>query len=379
MKSVLASYEVAAVPVVWKLRFNPQLNTVHPNTIGIPISTSRTSEGDRLYIDWGDGTQTIVDNNSSEDVFKHTYSADINNVVVSITSNTWPSFSYISDISDGKPIRTEYFNETLIAVENAIPALSRYSMSTYTAIFKDCANLKTVPSDVFINWSNIRNFNSCFNGCSSLESIPAGIFDSHTECTAFYYTFTDCTSLKEIPTGLFDNNTKVTNFSFCFSGCSSLTSIPSGLFDNNKQVTIFVGCFEECSSLISIPVGLFDNNLLATSFTGCFRLCGNLASIPEGLFDNNTEGTTFNQCFTWCYKLANIPSGLFANNTKVTTFQNCFFMSLPENTSLIIGSPSVDNATNFAEDTTVIVPANSTTYDTFTAVAESLNITVQTA
>ena len=446
--TLLASYETAAVPVSWQLRFNPQSNTVHPNTIGVPFTQYSFGEGSSpMTIDWGDGTSSVVDENSQLEDFTHTYDTSADDVTVTLTSKTWPSYRYAvesySDSASSSIIRKQYFDTALISVLDRIPKVAGgyYDGATasfgtdlfngcnnlvfvpddvfdnnaannrisFSSCFNGCSSLTSIPAGLFDNIVNVTSFSSCFNGCSSLTSIPVGLFTNNTQITSFYNCFKGCSSLTSIPAGLFDNNTQVTTFWWCFGGCSSLTSIPDGLFDNNTQVITFAYCFYG-TGIISIPVGLFDNNVNVTSFADCFNKCSELKnipadlfsknvevtdfsscfndsgveSIPEGLFDNNTKATAFRQCFGF-NRLTNVPQNLFAKNINVTDFGRCFVNAyFSDEVTLTIGSPVVDRADNFVFDQlsmtmTVIVPANSTTYDTFTEVAKDLNIVVQTA
>lgn len=337
--TLLASYETAAVPVSWQLRFNPQLNTTHANTVGIPfLATCFTQGSEPMTVDWGDGAATIVDENSDFADFTHTYATSVDDIVVTMSSSTWDKYRIIvgllaSNLHESQTLREDYFQCTLIGVENRIPKLygiqqrERYFDATYVGynLFCDCNHLASIPSDLFDDNIQADDFDNCFYR----------------------------TKLTTIPSALFANCIKAVSFSDCFAWCTSLTTIPPELFRNNIDVIYFISCFDRCTSLPSIPIGLFDSNTKVKSFNYCFQNCTALTSIPTNLFSNNTAVTSFNYCFR--------------------------YVTLTGHT-IKIGSAVVDSATSFCRTGgTVQVPANSTTFDTFTALADQLNITVQTA
>ena len=78
--------------------------------------------------------------------------------------------------------------------------------------------------------------------------------------------------------------------------------------------------------------------------------------------------------FYGCSSLTSVPSGLFANNTSVTSFSYCFRSCTALSASITIGSEVVSSATYFAYSTVsmeVAVPADSTTYTTFSGLSSS--------
>lgn len=130
--TLLASYKPPVYE--WNLRFNPQLNTKHANTIGVPfVPESFSSSSMPMKIDWGDGTTAIVNANSQFEDFTHTYDADVSDVTVTMSSHDWLDYRYAcsrysesstpptQDEAASHRMRYEYFNETLVAVVDAIP------------------------------------------------------------------------------------------------------------------------------------------------------------------------------------------------------------------------------------------------------------------
>ncbi len=426
---IIVSTDIIDCAETWEFTIDTEATTAGEKKTGIPFNLYGQS-GIELTVDWGDNTtSTLTSSNytsssSLSSIHEYTTAGEY---AVTIQCNDWNNliamtFEY-SNPNSNVLLPLSYFRKTLTSIDSRLPGLkgvcaitgnsSSYPGEVETdstaVLFYYCRKLTSVPADMFAQCTAVTSFYKCFYNCTSLQSIPPGLFDSNTEATSFDTCFYNCTSLASIPSGLFDNNTAATNFSGSFQNCSSLQSIPSGLFDSNTAVTSFYSCFQNCSSLQSIPSGLFDNNTEATTFQYCFYGCSSLQSIPSGLFDNNTAVTDFRYCFYNCTSLQSIPSGLFDNNTAVTTFNGCFgnctsLASIPSglfnnNTAvtiisncfsgctlladftLNIGSSLVTSASSFVTlksgtTRTINVPANSSTYTTFSNVASDLGLTI---
>lgn len=115
--------------------------------------------------------------------------------------------------------------------------------------------------------------------------------------------FYGCSNLTSVPSGLFANNPNVKDFSECFCYCYSIQEIPSELFELCTKADTFNGCFMGCNSIAEIPSGLFAGNVKASDFGNCFRSCDSLASVPPMLFAGSIMAENFSQCFSWCYNL----------------------------------------------------------------------------
>ena len=190
--------------------------------------------------------------------------------------------------------------------------------------FWSCTSLESIPEQLFANNTEVTNFRKTFSNCPALQSIPTGLFANNPKVTIFQDTFSGCTSLESIPENLFANNRKVTDFTYTFSACSSLQSIPTGLFANCSEVNDFSYMFHDCSALTAIPENLFAHNPKVINFVATFSGCTSLESIPEQLFANNPAVGIFDQTFSDCWKLTTIPEKLFDHNTEVTSFDGIF-------------------------------------------------------
>lgn len=89
-----------------------------------------------------------------------------------------------------------------------------------------------------------------FFNCSKLTGIiPSDLFIDKSEVLTLYQTFQNCVNISSIAEGCFDSMTKLNNCQSTFNGCTSLTSIPETLFNNNKEITNFTTMFQGCTSL----------------------------------------------------------------------------------------------------------------------------------
>lgn len=195
-------------------------------------------------------------------------------------------------------------------------------LTTLTAAFRNCINLKTIPGDLFKNNPEVTNFQHVFADCT-FEVIPAGLFDNNTKVTTFASAFNVNTAMKEVPAGLFANCPLVTNFSYAFYKNSNLTTIPSGLFDSCVAVTNFEGIFAACN-ITTIPNGFFDKNTKVSNFKSVFNLNKAITVVPTTLFDNCKEVTTFASAFYGCTGLTAVPSLWEQTFPALTTTTGCF-------------------------------------------------------
>lgn len=172
--------------------------------------------GDDITVDFGDGT--VITGSYTLEQFSGFYSNPL--------SHTFPDANeYIVSFSGG--IKSIAFYESqsifgsnnpgLLEVLSALPALS-YSPPY---LFKQCINLRRVPSDLFINTPNIRS--------------------------AYNYFYED-KSLTSIPSSLFDPTQAITNFKDCFYGCTGLTGNAPELW-TRENVTSYSRCFRNCTEL----------------------------------------------------------------------------------------------------------------------------------
>jgi hypothetical protein len=305
--------------------------------------------GDNNYmVDWGDGATTT--NHPS-----HTYAtAATRTITVSGRlpgGITFDTYKY-SAAHHGEQ-RLVKFNTALLRQDSpdmryifrgcanltSIPEdlfVKNTQATNFIQAFQNCTSLTTIPANLFVNNTQATTFDHAFLGCTALTSIPDNLFANNTQVTSFTYAFYGCAAIITIPDTLFANNTKVTSFAYIFQGCAAITTIPDNLFANNTQVTDFGHVFHGCTSLTTIPGNIFANNTQVTNFTYAFQNCTGLTTVPASLFANNTQVTDFSHVFRGCTNLATIPGNIFANNIQVTDFIDAFYnctslISIPAN------------------------------------------------
>jgi hypothetical protein len=242
--------------------------------------------GDNNYmVDWGDGTTTT--NNPS-----HTYATDDTRTIT--VSGRLPGGITFSTNN----IDAAHNGEKRLTKVNT--ALLKQDSDSMKSLFCGCANLASLPEDLFDSNTQVTDFTSLFLDCTGLTSIPENLFANNTQATSFDVAFYGCTNLASVPEDLFAKNTQVTTFAFTFQGCTALATIPDNLFANNTQAMDFGYAFQGCTGLTTIPATLFANNTQVTSFYSAFQGCTGLTTIPATLFDNNIHAATFNYAFQGC-------------------------------------------------------------------------------
>ena len=113
-----------------------------------------------------------------------------------------------------------------------------------------------------------------------------------------------------------------------------------------------------------------------------FCACRSIETVPETLLEWNSNKEIFAYLFAKCISLTSIPQNLFKCTTAVKDFSSCFYAcDALEDFDIRIGSSVVENAANFVDkkvgcERVVRVPRNSTTYNTFDALADELGLTV---
>ena len=229
--------------------------TANNETVDLGYCLGGTSENENVTggtIDWGDGDFTVFTNGDSvtSDKFKHTYNVSGAHVITIRGKIKWGSGNFSkADANDARHIITEI----------VIPDGGK--------------------SPIYDLGEN------AFRNCYYLRSIPSNLFDNCTEVTSFSHCFTDCHDLQSIPDHLFDNCTEVTNFQSCFSWCTANRYIPLQLFTKCTKVTNFDSCFYTSFSGVIHPVpDLWNTHKLATSHDDCFANCTNAPNwdkIPE--------------------------------------------------------------------------------------------------
>ena len=313
-----------------------------------------------------DGTDTINrQNNTSENTYTCTYTTTASRTIrfrglataynAEIHSSVLSTIAAISFYISRAKVQSISGNLSTIFPWKASEH-GKYPMFYQT--FKGCANLTSIPEDLFANLTNGYSFmfKETFMNCTSLTSLPTATIEGQHKLfpfngnvitgggsQMFRSTFEGCTGLTSIPSDLF-TNVKVTNngdsssgqglFLDTFKGCSSLTEIPEDLFSTivYTKSGLFNGTFQNCENLKSIPENLFsfggqnvpgNNNLFGHTFEGCKGLGTdpNISDpIPGNLFSHIyiADQGMFYYTFSDCENLKEIPENLFSS---LTSFQ----------------------------------------------------------
>lgn len=261
-------------------------------SIYIPIWTSHYVNTDKVIIDWGDGSTSVVRGAYSGDdlhdlnpEFVHTYaSAGSYRVKIYALPATW------SRTEVGQSVSPTYGHTTnLTTIYNAMPVIRgayvTYSDSTATGkrmdnLFYGCSALTSIPSDLFSNNTDAETFNSTFHDCSSLSlTNDLLLFSGCSAAKEFRYTFCGVKG-GVISTDFFADCVNATRFDCCFSGYTA-----------NQSPVWFPNAYPTSDGLMQ---GLFRNTS-AESLMGTFAF----SSVPNilGLFDGCSKLKNINSCF----------------------------------------------------------------------------------
>ena len=201
---------------------------------------------------------------------------------------------------------TYKFGETWKGYTRSLLEVRNYSnncpsVTSFSSLFSDAANMKTLTFAKGMDTSKIKSMENMFERCGSLGSLDLSSFNT-INCTNFNHMFYDCYSLVSLGSSSF-NTSKGTNFEYMFGYCSSLGSLDLSKF-NTSNATSLGWMFYGCRSLVSIDLSSFDTSK-CTNFRNMFDGCRSLVSIDLSNFDTS-NATDFGWIFLGCDKLTHI-------------------------------------------------------------------------
>lgn len=168
-----------------------------------------------------------------------------------------------------------------------------------------------------------------FANCANLTSVPENLFSKIGNSVSLFYGFYNCYSLMEIPEGLL-NGVRILDLDFCFTHCIQISSIPGELFENvvfpNTSNISLQNCFAQ-TGITSIPSGLFNSFKRHThlyDLRSCFSSTA-ITEVPEGLLNSfGTSEMLLSSCFNGCASLTQIHGKMFYGSTNIGLLDNCF-------------------------------------------------------
>lgn len=124
------------------------------------------------------------------------------------------------------------------------------SITSTSAWFFGCIQLRTIIGLNYLNTSNVTEMNSMFYSCSSLESLDLSSFNTSSvkDMTAMFW---GCYSLRILNLSNFSTSSLISGgLGGMFVDCSSLTTIYAGNWDTSKETSPSWGMFAGCSNLV---------------------------------------------------------------------------------------------------------------------------------
>ena len=279
-------------------------NAVTPNTVTIPINTTRTL----AIIGKGHKIRVFVHNNG-------------------VLNNPYVPLIYI-----------RFFSSEEFDVYGDITTLKEYpdTRADYQYLFASGAKVRNARNLIMPSTLTSNCFRSMFQGVNTLLTAPELPATTLTD-NCYRAMFLSCSNLTNAP-----QLPATTAKSFCyyqmFQGCTSLTTVPE-LPATTVEQYCYNYMFENCTSLITAPV------LPATTLaTGCYyAMFQNCTSITTslGISATTLASTCCYAMFNGCTSLTTAPELLAENlttNCYGYMFKNC--SSLQRIKAMFITTPS---------------------------------------
>lgn len=149
------------------------------------------------------------------------------------------------------------------------------------AMFQNCTEMTTAPSELPALTMALNCYLGMFNGCSKLTKVPSKLPATTLAQGCYAQMFQNCSSLVTPPSEICGLAMENSCFQHMFDGCSAITTAPviSATRINNTNCCTYM--FHNCSSLETVP----NNMLSATALTsGCygymFQGCTKMTTAP---------------------------------------------------------------------------------------------------
>lgn len=196
-----------------------------------------------------------------------------------------------------------------------------------TSLFSGCKMLGDLPDDIFKNMGKAKSGGYLYEGCIGMTKFP-----SLKNCVSLETVpalWKDCTQLVTAPSDYFPESVKGgISTAYIFKNCTALKTVPAGLFKDFESVTTISEMFLNCTSLESLPADIFDGmkkiNSAGAAFSGCTAFTG------ESPYTMVQDGDR--QVKVHLYERVNYPdifgTDIFNTASRYKdTFKNCKLMA----------------------------------------------------
>ena len=156
-------------------------------------------------------------------------------------------------------------------------------ITDFSNLFEGCSNLSSISGDIFKYNTNATSFYYSFKG-TNLSAIPNGLFTHNTKAYGFAWCFQDCANLETMPTDLFQyctDGSSMFDRQECFSGCPKLQLSADIFGTSDVKKTRFAGYF-------SVN---FYRTFYISSFTGTTR--GTAPDLWNWTYQSKISGECF--------------------------------------------------------------------------------------
>lgn len=329
--------------------------------------------GDRLIVNWGDGTRSYIV--AYDQKVTHTFTEVKKQESYKVRVIT-PNGKCPTRLHKDKPIcnrvfALNYIGEVIDRGGNPETDFSHYVEGTpywgnIVGIFKmnpqikslayAFSNLANVSSDYssissesFVDLPNLEDVTSIFEN-SNFTNAEEGLFKSNTKINkvtnAFrntklinthrlfennagvsvagigysQYTFADNQNLNSLDENSLSGLQNIVDLTAWYQNTPKLTNIPVNLFNNldNPSKISYITFMFKSSGITNIPDNLIDKLTSVRYITETFR-DSRITNIPDNLFDKNVNAVGLAGTFSFT-PISDYPEDLFQNNTRVISF-----------------------------------------------------------
>lgn len=250
-----------------------------------PNNTSYDFKQEEIYLPTGVDTSNVTyfSNTSYVKVFPNYDLSSYTSEYISLGGCEYAEFNNCGKIkyfSFARPLKKVVFNNPVSIVRTG---------SSYSNMFFDCYNLKTIVGLDKLDFTNSTSFEKMFQNCEKLEGDLDLTNWNTSNVTTMYQTFYNCKSINKIDISTWDIS-KTTNMYGMFNNCRNVKEI---ILPNNFGIacTSMTYMFQYCIALNNIDSIVSKLNLSSTkSVQGLFGYSGVINADLSGLdFSNITS------------------------------------------------------------------------------------------
>lgn len=242
------------------------------------------------------------------------------------------NFTQDADLSseDNKFLFSNLFDgcTKVISAENMKLPTAYLPKAPFRAMFINCTELTTAPSELPVMTMTLNCYLGMFQGCSKLTKAPDALPATTLAQGCYAQMFQGCSSLVTPISVLPALELEQYCYQDMYQGCSALTTAPVISATSLNNTATCTRMFKNCVSLTTAPV-LRPTTLSANCYQYMFQGCTSLTTIPNNMLPATTLANyCYQYMFSGCTSLETVPSNMLqattlANYCYIYMFQGC--------------------------------------------------------